>query len=84
MREMQREMYLFFGDMPEAVKTYIDQKQLPEVERIHSHILTALQYDFAKYGAKQQQEYLLSVFRYCACNIGKKVKSQLYTGEPLS
>ncbi len=66
--------YLFVGGMPEAVKTYADKKQLPEVERIHSTILTALQYDFAKYGTKQQQEHLLSVFRYCARNVGKKVK----------
>lgn len=66
--------YLFIGGMPEAVKTYVDQKQLPEVERIHSNILTALQYDFAKYGTKQQQEHLLSVFRYSARNVGKKVK----------
>jgi predicted AAA+ superfamily ATPase len=66
--------YLFVGGMPEAVKTYLNQKQLPAVERTHSSILTALQYDFAKYGIKQQQEHLLSVFRYCARNVGKKVK----------
>ncbi|MCI0696526.1 AAA family ATPase [candidate division KSB1 bacterium] len=66
-------MYLFVGGMPEAVKTCLTQKP-PEVERIHSNILTALQFDFAKYGTKQQQEHLLSVFRYCARNVGKKVK----------
>lgn len=67
-------VYLFVGGMPEAVKTYITQKQLAEVERTHSQILTALQYDFAKYGTKQQQDHLRSVFRYCARNVGKKVK----------
>ncbi len=66
--------YLFVGGMPEAVKIYAGQKQFGEVERTISNILTALQYDFAKYGTKQQQEHLLSVFRYCGRNVGKKVK----------
>ncbi len=67
-------LYLFVGGMPEAVQTYINQNNPLEVERIHSNILTALQYDFAKYGTKKQQEYLITVLRYSANNIGKKVK----------
>ena len=66
--------YLFVGGMPEAVQAYITTKQLPQVERIQSNILTALQYDFAKYGTRKQQEHLLSVFRYCARNVGQKAK----------
>ena len=67
-------LYLFIGGMPEAVKTYIDGKQLSQVERVHSSVLTTLQYDFAKYGNRNQQEYLVSVLKYSAQNIGKKVK----------
>jgi len=67
-------LYLFIGGMPEAVKIYINEKQLSQVERIHSSILTTLQYDFAKYGNRNQQEYLVSVLKYSAQNIGKKVK----------
>jgi len=67
-------LYLFIGGMPEAVKTYIHEKQLSKVERVLSNILTTLQYDFAKYGNRKQQEYLVSVLRYSAQNIGKKVK----------
>lgn len=67
-------LYLFIGGMPEAVQTYIKNEKLTEVERIHNNILTTLQYDFAKYGTKKQQEYLLTVLRYSAYNIGKKVK----------
>ena len=66
--------YLFVGGMPEAVKTYANDRRLLEVERIHSNILTALQHDFAKYGTKKQQEHLLAIFRYGARNVGKKVK----------
>jgi len=67
-------LYLFIGGMPEVVKAYVSQEKLTDIERIQSNILTTLQYDFAKYGTKKQQEYLLSVFRYSAHNIGKKVK----------
>jgi len=67
-------LYLFIGGMPQAVQTYITEKQLSQVERIHSSILTTLQYDFAKYGNRNQQQYLVSVLKFSAQNIGKKVK----------
>lgn len=67
-------LYLFIGGMPEAVQTYMVEKQLSQVERIHSSILTTLQFDFAKYGNRSQQAYLVSVLKYAAQNIGKKVK----------
>lgn len=67
-------LYMFIGGMPEAVQTYIIEKQFSQVERVHSSILTTLQYDFAKYGNRNQQEYLVSVLKYAAQHIGKKVK----------
>lgn len=66
--------YFFIGGMPEAVKSFVENKNLINIERIHSNILTSLQYDFAKYGKRKQQEYLLKVLKYSAFNIGKKVK----------
>lgn len=67
-------LYFFIGGMPEAVQTYIDTKNLLEVEKIHSNILTSLQYDFAKYGTRRQQDYLRSSLHYTANNIGRKVR----------
>jgi len=67
-------MYFFIGGMPEAVKTYIETKNLIEVEKVHSSILTSLQYDFAKYGTRKQQDHLKDVLHYCVNNIGRKVK----------
>lgn len=67
-------LYFFIGGMPEAVKTYIDTKNLIEVEKVHSSIITSLQYDFAKYGTRKQQEYLKECLNYAAGNTGKKVK----------
>ncbi|NOZ45533.1 MAG: ATP-binding protein [Chlorobi bacterium] len=67
-------LYFFIGGMPEAIQTYIDTKNLLEVEKIHANILTSLQYDFAKYGSRQQQGLLKSSLQYVANNIGRKVK----------
>ena len=67
-------LYFFIGGMPEAIQTYIDTKNLIEVEKIHANILTSLQYDFAKYGSKRQQEFLKTSLHYVANNIGRKVK----------
>ena len=66
--------YIFIGGMPEAVKGFAENRKLIDVERVQSSILTSLQYDFAKYGAKSQQRHLTSVFNYVARNTGKKIK----------
>lgn len=67
-------LYFFIGGMPEAIQTYIDTGNLIEVEKVHSNILTSLQYDFAKYGTRKEQDFLKSSLHYAANNIGRKVK----------
>jgi len=66
--------YFFIGGMPEAVKIYASTGDLLEVERIHENILMSLEYDFAKYGTKTEQQHLTTVFRQIFKNIGKKIK----------
>jgi uncharacterized protein len=66
--------YIFIGGMPEAVKVFVENGKLMDVERVHSSILTSLQYDFTKYGSKSQQRHLVSVLNYVAQNTGKKIK----------
>ena len=56
--------YMYVGGMPEAVKVYAESGNLIEVERVHNSIITSLQYDFAKYGNRNQLLHLTSVFRY--------------------
>ena len=73
LKELLR-LYFFIGGMPEAVKTYVDSGDLIEVEKVHSNILTSLQYDFAKYGTKKQQELFILSLNYVANNVGRKVK----------
>ena len=66
--------YFFIGGMPEAVKTYIETKELLEVERIHENILMSLEYDFAKYGSKTEQQHLATVFKQIPKTVGRKLK----------
>ena len=66
--------YFFIGGMPAVVKNYIENENLSDTQRIHHNILTSIQYDFAKYGTKTEQQYLQIVLNYCGRNIGKKVK----------
>jgi len=67
-------LYFFIGGMPEAIKTYIETKNLIEVEKVHANILTSLQYDFAKYGSRRQQDFLKASLHYVANNVGRKIK----------
>ncbi len=71
--EMLR-LYFFIGGMPEAVNYYLRTKDLSGIGRIHSALITSIEYDFAKYGTRKQQEYLRDVLHYVANNIGHKVK----------
>lgn len=67
-------LYYFIGGMPEVVETYNKTKGLTDVERIHESILRTLEYDFAKYGTRQQQEVLVKILRYVPRGVGKKFK----------
>ncbi len=67
-------LYFFIGGMPEAVKIYAETNNLPEVSKVHNSILTSFQYDFAKYGSRNEQQFLNQSLQYAAINIGKKIK----------
>lgn len=66
--------FFFIGGMPAVVKTYAENNKLSEVQRIHNNILTSIQYDFAKYGTRKQQEYLHTVLKYCGRYPCRKIK----------
>lgn len=66
--------YFFIGGMPEAVEYYIENRELSGVEKIHANLITSIEYDFAKYGTRKQQEFLADVLKYTATHIGQKVK----------
>ncbi len=70
----QLRLYYFIGGMPEAVKVYINENSLADVEQVHESIIKSLEYDFAKYGTRNDQEILIRVLRYIPKSIGKKFK----------
>ncbi len=67
-------LHFFVGGMPEAVDYYVKTKDLSGIEKIHSSLITSIEYDFAKYGTRKQQEHLKDVLHYVTNNVGKKVK----------
>lgn len=67
-------LYFFIGGMPEAVAYYANEKDLAGIEKIHSGLIQSIQFDFAKYGTRKQQDHLKDVLHYVANNIGSKVK----------
>ena len=67
-------IYFFVGGMPEAVELYRSEKKFTEIGRIHSSIITSLQYDFSKYGSRREQLHLGDVMKYSANHVGKKIK----------
>lgn len=66
--------YFFIGGMPAAVNNFAENNNLPDIQRIQNNILTSIQYDFAKYGTRKQQDYLQLVLRYCGRYPGRKIK----------
>ena len=66
--------FFFVGGMPEAVNSYVKNKDYINVQRIQSSIISTMQNDFSKYGNRKQTEYLNKIVFYVSKNIGKKVK----------
>ena len=66
--------YFFIGGMPAAVNNFAENTNHSDIQRVQNNILTSIQYDFAKYGSRKQQEYLQIVFRYCGRYPGRKIK----------
>jgi predicted AAA+ superfamily ATPase len=66
--------YFFIGGMPAVVSNFAENNRLPDIQRIQNNILTSVQYDFARYGTRKQQEYLHLVLRYCGRYPGRKIK----------
>ncbi len=67
-------LYYVIGGMPEAVRKFVEENNLPEVERVHESILKSLEYDFSKYGSRSQQDTMIKLLKYLPTAIGQKFK----------
>jgi predicted AAA+ superfamily ATPase len=66
--------YFFVGGMPEAVRVYVERKDLLEVQRVQTALVQTVQDDFAKYGPRRLQELMRKTYRHVAENVGRKLK----------
>ncbi len=73
LRELLR-LYYFIGGMPAAVEAYRARRDLVEVHRVLSAIVTSLEADFAKYGTRAQQRNMHRVMHHIPLSIGRKVR----------
>jgi predicted AAA+ superfamily ATPase len=66
--------YFFVGGMPEAVRVYVERKDLREVQRVQTGLVQTVQDDFAKYGPRRMQDLMRRTYRHVAENVGRKLK----------
>lgn len=73
--------YLIVGGMPEAVSSWIENKNAIECAKIHHTIIDAYRQDFNKYAKEHQIKYLELLYEYGVKQIGKKFKFSSIPGE---
>jgi predicted AAA+ superfamily ATPase len=66
--------YFFIGGMPEAVKTYIENKSVNRSIEVQGEICNSLKQDFAKYNPHVNKQCLTEVFTSLAKNVGRQTK----------
>ena len=66
--------YMIIGGMPEAIKTYVVQRDFMEVERTKNTILSTYQDDFSKYCKDKEELRLRDVFERISQFISQKVQ----------
>lgn len=64
--------FLIIGGMPEAVRVYVNSKDLLEVQRVLNDVLISVQADFTKYKTHIPSARLLEVFNAIAQQVATK------------
>jgi len=71
-------MYLTIGGLPEAVQSWIDDKNPQEITRIHSEVAGLYEYDFGKHNGKVNAGRILMIFRNLVTQLSKENKKFIY------
>jgi uncharacterized protein len=66
--------FLIIGGMPQAVRTYVENGDLLEVQRILDDLIIAIQADFVKFKKQISPMTITSVFDSIVQQVGKKYK----------
>lgn len=72
-------IYLIVGGMPDAVKTYIDTKDIREVDKIQRDIVTLYKEDFSQYELEDKKLKLKSIYDIIPAELNKQNKKFVFT-----
>lgn len=70
--------YCAVGGMPEAVKTWIEQKDMNAVEDVHYGILTSYENDFTKYAVQSEYPKISAVWDSIPVQLSKENKKFIF------
>ncbi len=72
-------VYLIVGGMPDAVKTYIETKDIRKVDRIQKDITVQYRVDFTQYEAEDKKLRLKAVYDIIPSELNKQDKRFVFT-----
>ena len=72
-------VYLIVGGMPDAVKTYIETKDIREVDKVQRDIITLYKEDFSQYEHEDKKLRLKSIYDIIPAELNKQNKKFVFT-----
>lgn len=72
-------VYLIVGGMPDAVKTYIETKDIREVDKVQRDITTLYKEDFSQYEIEDKKLKLKSIYDIIPAELDKQNKRFIFT-----
>lgn len=72
-------VYLIVGGMPDAVKTYIETKDIREVDKVQRDIVTLYKEDFSQYESEDKKLKLISIYDIIPAELNKQNKKFVFT-----
>ena len=72
-------VYLIVGGMPDAVKTYIETKDIREVDKVQRDITTLYKEDFSQYEIEDRKLKLKSIYDIIPAELNKQNKKFVFT-----
>lgn len=72
-------MYYVIGGMPEAVRAWCEDRDIREVDRIQSEILTAYDYDFAKHAEHYDVPKIRLIWNSVPSQLARENKKFMYS-----
>lgn len=72
-------VYLIVGGMPDAVKTYIETKDIREVDKIQRDIIMLYKEDFSQYELEDKKLKLKSIYDIIPAELNKQNKKFVFT-----